>query len=91
MPEVSDAAKRTIHGKFAVKIRVTADEGGKVSEAVFESHGPSRYFANQALQAAREWTFKPPQVDGHPATSRWTLRFEFRRSGIDAIPVEVSR
>lgn len=90
MPEVAPSAIRTIHGKFEVRIRVTVSQGGDVSNAVIESRGPSRYFARQALEAARRWKFKPPQADGKPLSSEWMLRFEFRGSGTDVTPIEVS-
>jgi TonB family protein len=90
MPDISPGANRSIHGKFAVKVRVSVDAKGDVSNAVFDSHGPSRYFANQALQAARSWKFKAARADGQPVPSEWILRFEFRKNRTDCDPVEVT-
>jgi len=81
MPEVSASANHTIHGKVNVNVRVNVDAKGSVANARFDSHGLSRYFAARALDAARKWRFKPPQVDGQPVPSVWILRFQFRRNG----------
>ena len=90
MPTVPDKAGRTIHGKVAVRVRLAVDPNGNVSNATLDSAGPSRYFANLALEAARKWRFTPPRVNGQPAPSTWTLRFEFRRGRTDIVPVEVN-
>jgi TonB family protein len=90
LPDVPQKASRTIQGKVRVRIRVTADSSGEVSNAKFDSPGPSTYFANLALQAARHWKFKPAQVDGQAVSSMWMLRFQFERTATEVIPVEVS-
>ncbi len=90
LPDVPQSASATIWGTVVVKIRVTADSGGKVTNAVFESPGPSRYFAKLALQAAWKWRFKPAQVDGRAAASVWMLQFQFRSDSTTVVPVEVS-
>jgi serine/threonine protein kinase len=89
-PKVSAGAKASIQGTVHVKIRVAVDSGGKVLNATYDSHGPSKYFAEVAEQAARHWTFKPAQVSGHPAASEWVLQFQFRQSGTEVTPVETS-
>lgn len=91
LPNAPQSALMTIQGTVQVRVRVTVDPSGKVSNATFDSPGPSKYFANLALQAARNWTFKPPLLVGQPVASMWILRFQFRRTGTDAIPVEASR
>jgi TonB family protein len=90
MPDAPQFARNTIHGRFQVGVRVAVDPQGNVSNAGFESAGPSKYFANRALEAARQWKFKPPQNDGRPASSVWILQFHFTRAAIDVTPVEVS-
>ena len=90
MPEVSEKASRTIRGKVTVRVRVSVDREGAVSNASFDSAGPSRYFANLALQSARKWRFKPSQANDRPQPSVWTIRFDFRRGKTDATPVEVT-
>jgi TonB family protein len=90
LPEVPRRASKTIQGKVRVKIRVAVDPSGEVSSAKFDSAGPSKYFANLALQSARHWKFKPAQVDGQAVPSVWILRFQFGRNAIEITPVEVS-
>jgi TonB family protein len=90
LPDVLPSARESIEGKVNVSVRVAVDSGGNVSNATFDSPGPSRYFARQAMQAAQHWRFKPAQVDGKPVSSRWLLHFHFTQSGTDITPVEVS-
>jgi TonB family protein len=90
LPEVSHNALRTIHGKVKVRVAVAVDSSGKVLVAKFDSRGPSRYFAERALQAARQWTFKPPQINGQAVSSEWILKFEFVRSAATVYPAQTS-
>ncbi len=90
LPEIPEKAEETIHGSFELSIRVEVDPGGNVSNAAVDSQGPSHYFANLALEAARKWKFNPPLADGQPVASVWVLRFRFSRSGIEVAPTEVS-
>ena len=90
LPNVLESANRTIRGRVGVRIRVDVDAEGNVSGAGFDVRGSSRYFSSKALEAAREWKFKPAQVDGRAMPSIWMLRFEFRRSGPEVNAEEVS-
>jgi TonB family protein len=89
-PDVSRSALRTIHGKIKVRIKVAVDSSGNVMVAKYDSRGPSSYFAERTLQAARQWTFKPPQVDGRGVPSEWMLKFEFDRNGSNVHPAQTS-
>ncbi|MGB6840749.1 MAG: TonB family protein [Candidatus Sulfotelmatobacter sp.] len=88
MPDVSQNAQNTIQGRLKVVVDVSVDASGNVSDAKFVSRGPSTYFANRALAAARAWKFNPPQVNGRAAPSEWVLRFQFRKTSIEVFPVE---
>jgi TonB family protein len=90
LPDVPRSARDTIQGKVRVSVRVAVDASGSVTDAKFQSRGPSAYFANLALKAARRWKFMPPQVDGKDASSEWLLRFEFKRTGTDVHPVQAA-
>ena len=87
LPEVPSEARRTIQGRVKVSVRVRVDPTGKVAEAMLDSAGPSKYFAQLALQAARRWKFAPvPDADpGRPR--EWVLHFEFERTGTKVAPV----
>jgi TonB family protein len=63
---------------------------GNVSDATLESPGPSKYFANKALQAAHSWKFKPALVNGQPVPSVWIVRFVFERTGTEITPIETN-
>ena len=89
-PDVPQKARDTITGQIQVRVRVEVDPSGNVSNAALDSPASSKYFANLALEAARHWRFKPPQVDGQAVSSVWNLRFQFTRAATEATPVEVS-
>jgi TonB family protein len=86
LPDVSEKARGTIHGKVRVAVQVHVDPAGNVSQAVLDAPGPSKYFADLALQAARRWEFTAPEVNGRSAPSDWLIRFEFSQSGTQAFP-----
>jgi TonB family protein len=86
LPEVSERARATIQGKVRVTVRVHVEPAGSVSSAELDSPGPSKYFADLALQAARRWEFTPPELNGHSVPSDWLIRFEFSQSATQAFP-----
>ena len=90
LPDVSAKARATIHGKVRVSVKVHVDPAGGVSAAEFDSPGPSQFFADLALQAARKWAFTPPEVNGKSVASEWRLRFEFTQSGTKVIPSQTA-
>ena len=87
MPEVSEKARASIQGHVKVSVKVDVDPAGNVTSAEFESAGPSKYFADAAQRAARQWKFSPATVDGENAASQWVLRFEFTSGGTTVRPV----
>ncbi len=86
LPDVSEKARGTIQGKVRVTVRVHVEPAGNVSQAELDSPGPSKYFADLAVQAARRWEFTPPEVNGHSVPSDWRIRFEFSQTGTQAFP-----
>ena len=86
LPEVPTQALRTIQGRVKVSVRVDVDSSGKVAGAKLESAGPSKYFAQFALQAAQRWKFAPVTGDSDQPR-QWVLHFEFSRTGTRAVPV----
>ena len=91
LPEVSQRSRNTISGTIKVGVRVEVDESGKVTAATLTNPGPSKYFAALALKSAKEWQFAPPERDGNPTPSAWTLQFRFKRSAVQASPERVNR
>ncbi len=90
LPEVSDKARATIRGIVRVSVRVQVDPTGDVSEAALDSPGPSKYFADLALKAARRWQFASPEAGGHSVPSEWLIRFHFSPSGSKAFPKQTT-
>ena len=90
LPNVPQSALDTVQGSVRVGVRVQVDASGKVVGADLDSAGPSKYFANLAVKAARDWEFTPAKVDGQDAPSEWILRFEFAQDGTKVTPMEKS-
>jgi TonB family protein len=90
LPEVSDKARATIRGIVRVSVHVHVDPTGDVSEAALDSPGPSKYFSDLALKAARRWQFASPEVGGHSVRSEWLIRFHFSPSGPKAFPTQTT-
>jgi len=86
LPRPSSSALATVQGTVRVMVKVHVDAAGNVSEALLDSPGPSKYFADQSVQAARGWVFNSPEVEGRSVPSEWSIRFEFTSSGVRAYP-----
>ena len=84
LPKTPEKALATISGTVRVGVKAHVDAAGGVSDVDLETPGPSRYFAEQALGAARHWVFNTPEVDGRSVPSEWRIRFEFKPSGVNA-------
>jgi TonB family protein len=88
-PAASAKALSTIHGTVRVGVKVHVNAAGSVTEATLDNAGPSRYFADLSLKAARQWVFSAPEVNGHSVTSDWKIQFGYTQSGVQmsAAPV----
>jgi len=90
MPDVSQGARNTIRGKVRVTVKVNVDPSGKVTDAALEAPGPSKYFADAAIRAAKNWTFAPAKTNGENVASQWLLRFEFAPAGTETFSAEIN-
>jgi TonB family protein len=90
VPDVSQRARDTILGKVRVNVKVHVDESGTVVGADLDNDNASRFFADQAVQVAKRWTFTPPEVDGRAVPSEWLLRFEFMPTATKVFPTQTS-
>ena len=90
LPDVSEKALATISGKVRVSVLAHVNASGNVTEADFDSPGPSQYFADLALKAVRRWEFNSPEVNGRSVPSEWQVRFEFTPSGVKVFPRQVT-
>jgi TonB family protein len=90
LPQVSDHARRTIHGTIKVRVRVTVDPAGNVDVSKIESGRASHYFDRLALEAARDWKFSPAPA-GASDVRKWVLEFSFNRAKTDALAAPSKR
>lgn len=85
LPDVPRSASSTITGTVRVIVKVTVDPSGNVTAAELDAPGPSHYFANLSLRAARDWKFTPPKANGSTASSTWMLHFGYTDAGAKAV------
>jgi TonB family protein len=90
LPDVPREARNTIRGTVKISVRTDVDASGRVVSAKLDSAGPSKYFAKLTLDAARQWKFRPPNLNGGDVGSEWVLRFELTRTATKVRPVQVS-
>jgi len=88
LPNVPQSARNTITGKVRVSVKVDVDDTGNVTDVSLESPGPSKYFARLASEAAHQWKFTPPHVNGRDVASEWLLRFAFGRENTTVSPTQ---
>lgn len=88
LPDVPQSARDTIHGTVRVGVRISVDTAGNVTDTEIDSAGPSKYFAHLAVEAAQQWKFDPPKVEGRNVLSDWLLHFQFTGQGTKVIPVQ---
>lgn len=90
LPEISSRARATIHGTVRVNVKLSVDGSGNITGADLAAPSPSKYFNDQALQAARKWDFAPAKAAGHNAASEWLLRFEITQNATHVTPTETT-
>jgi TonB family protein len=89
-PDISPKARATIHGHVRVGVKVHVDAAGAVTDAALDSPGPSAFFADAALKAARQWAFTPPEVNGKSVPSNWVLQFVFTSADTKVTPTQTA-
>jgi TonB family protein len=90
LPEISGKARDTIQGTVRVEVAVKVDAAGNVTEAEVLTPGPSRYFADLTMKAARRWQFSSPEVNGRSVPSEWLIRFEYTQTNTQAVPTQTA-
>ncbi|MBP6824537.1 MAG: energy transducer TonB [Acidobacteria bacterium] len=76
-PPVAKAAKAS----GTVQVQITVSEDGKVIDATAISGHP--LLREAALEAARQWEFKPTELSGQPVKVQGILTFNFTLAGED--------
>jgi TonB family protein len=90
LPQVSAKALSTVNGTVRVLVKIHVDAAGQVAGAELQEPGPSKYFADKAVQAAQHWVFTSPEVNGRSTESDWLIRFEYTRDGVKVFPQQVA-
>ncbi|HTA29346.1 MAG TPA: protein kinase [Candidatus Cybelea sp.] len=86
LPDAPQKARDTIRGKVRLSVKVNVDEFGNVTQATLDAPGPSQYFADRTLAAAKLWKFAPAKVDDRNVPSAWLLYFEIDPATTTAHP-----
>ena len=78
---VPDSLRKSLSSELIVGLRLEIDSSGRVARVVRlgEYAGTSRYLANLAEAAARNWSFTPALRDGQPVASQYEVQFRFVR------------
>jgi TonB family protein len=84
LPGVPASASRTITGRIRIRVKVSVDAAGNVTDATLDSPSKSNYFNHLAQQAAEKWKFAP-------AASQWIIHFVFTSSKNDAVAEQVKQ
>lgn len=85
LPTVSDRARATIRGTVHVAVKVEVDAAGNVTNTTLDpTTASSKYFADLALQAARDWKFKPAELDAQTVPSQWVVHFLYTQADTTA-------
>jgi TonB family protein len=77
-PEYTEQARKSkLQGIVWVQVEVQSD--GKVStEHIFVVHGLGMGLDEKAIEAVKQWTFRPAKKDGNPISMATTVQVEFR-------------
>src|SRR5262245_29923520 len=84
-PPIAKAARAS----GAVQVQVTISETGEVIESSVISGHP--LLRDAALQAARQWLFKPTELSGVPVKVQGILTFNFTLNGEEPAPAPFAR
>jgi protein TonB len=69
------AERRQIEGR--VELALTIDPTGKVTRVEVTNAKPRDIFDKAAINAARQWEYEPPEVDGRPIETRTLVAIDF--------------
>ncbi|MGB8540201.1 MAG: TonB family protein [Candidatus Acidiferrales bacterium] len=90
LPDAPQKARDTIRGKVRLSVKVNVDESGNVTQATLDAPGPSQYFADRTLAAAKLWKFAPAKVNGRNIPSQWLLYFEIDPATTTVHPKQIT-
>ncbi|HJT89646.1 MAG TPA: TonB family protein, partial [Bryobacteraceae bacterium] len=80
-PGIPAGIRSRIHGTIVVPVEVDVNAAGKVTRSSADRRGDGlyQYLADQALQAARLWSFEPARTkNGRRVEGEKTIYFVFK-------------
>jgi serine/threonine protein kinase/outer membrane biosynthesis protein TonB len=90
LPKIPKEIRENMGGAVLVWVHVSVDPAGHVTQTSFDSAGPNPDIAQLTQQAAQQWRFSAPQVNGEKVAAEWTLRFTIARDSMRVVPVQVT-
>jgi hypothetical protein len=84
-PMAGEAIRNRIDDEIPVYVTMRIGANGSVvgAQAATTGDGIQAYLSQRALEAVRQWKFRPARLGPDPIPSRWTVRFLFQKSGVE--------
>jgi TonB family protein len=84
-PVAADSIRNRIDDEIPVYVTMRIGANGVVTgaEAAKGSDGIQAYLSQRALEAARQWRFRPARLGADAIPGRFTVRFLFQKSGVE--------
>jgi hypothetical protein len=84
-PVAAESIRVRIVDEIPVYVTIRIGTNGSVvgAQAATAGDGIQAYVAQRALEAVRQWKFRPARLGPDPVPSKWTVRFRFDKSGVE--------
>jgi hypothetical protein len=83
-PVAADSIRNRIEDEIPVYVTIRIGANGSVAgaEASKTDDGIQAYLVQRTLEAVRQWKFRPARLGSDPVPGKWTVRFQFDKSGV---------
>jgi len=84
-PVAAEGVRNRIIGMIPIDVTILIDKNGGVvsAQSATSGDGMQSYLAQRALEAVRQWKFRPAMADQDPIPAEWRVHFQFRSSGVE--------
>ncbi len=84
-PMAGEAIRNRIVDEIPVYVTIRIGANGSVvgAQTATAGEGIQAYLSQRALEAVRQWKFRPAKLGPDPIPSKWTVRFRFDKSGVE--------
>jgi periplasmic protein TonB len=84
-PVAVEGVRNRIIGEIPIEVTIQIGKDGSVvnAQSTSKGDGVQSYLVQRALEAVRQWRFRPAMADQDPIPAEWIVRFRFRRSGVE--------